>query len=98
MLKRTLLALSFVTALCAAGFGMSGQAQAGHGCGYDGGYGGYGYRAYYPGAAYYGHGFGPRVSYPRVSYYRSYDHGYYDHYRHDHHYRGGSRVSFSFGF
>jgi hypothetical protein len=34
MLKRTLVALTFVTALCAAGFGVSSVADAGHGCGY----------------------------------------------------------------
>jgi hypothetical protein len=99
MLKRTLLALSFVVALCAAGFGMSGTAQAGHGCGYDGGYGGYGYRAYYPSSHYSYYDYGYR---PRVSYYRSYDRGGYGHRghhgHHGHHGHGHSGVSFSFGF
>lgn len=95
MLKRTLLALMFVAGLATVGFGLSGSAQAGHGCGYGGGYG---YRSYYPGAAYYGQGFGPRVVYPRASYYRVYDRGYYDHHHHDRYYRGGSGVSISIGF
>ncbi len=99
MLKRSLILLSFVTALCVAGFVATDTAQAGHGCGYGsshyGGYGGgYGYRSYYGGAPYYGHGFGPRT----MSY-RSYGHRHHDHYHHDHHrHHGHGGVSVSFGF
>jgi hypothetical protein len=98
-MKRILLALTFVVALGAAGFGMTSTAQARHGCydGYGYGYGGYGYSSYSP-VSYYG-GWG----YPRHSYYRSHGHR---HHRHDghrghhHHHRGHNRggVYFSIGF
>jgi hypothetical protein len=103
MVKRVLLALTFVAALGAAGFGLSGAAQAGHGCGYGGGYGyggygyggGYGHSSYYPSyhSHYGGYGYGPRVSY----YGGHGHHGYHGHHgHHGHHDHGG--VHFSFGF
>jgi hypothetical protein len=92
MLKRALLALTFVAALAAAGVGAVNKAEAGHGCGYYGGgfgYGGYGYRDYYP--SYYG-GYGHR-------YHGFYGHGHrhYGHYGHGHHHGHGG-VHFSIGF
>jgi hypothetical protein len=89
MLKRTLIALSFVVALCAAGFGISSKAEAGHGCGY------YGYRSYYPSYYsyydYYDYG-------PRISYYRSFDHGHHGHHGHGHRGHHDSGLYFSIGF
>jgi hypothetical protein len=90
MFKRVLVALTFVVALGAAGLGMSGKAEAGHGCGY-GGYG-HGYRSYYP--SYYDHyDYGSRVSY-----YRSHGHRPHRHHDHHHHDHGHSGVYFSIGF
>jgi hypothetical protein len=98
MLKRTVLALTFVAAVCAAGFGMSGTAQAGHGCGYGGYGGGYGYRSYYP-SYYGGYSYGPRISYHGGHGHHGY-HGHRGHYGHHghHHHHGHSGVHFSFGF
>jgi hypothetical protein len=98
MLKRTVLALTFVAALCAAGFGMSGTAQARHGCGYGGGgyYGGsgYGHGGYYSSYRPYYGGYGYR------SYYGGHGHhgGYGHHGHHGHHDHGHSGLYFSFGF
>jgi hypothetical protein len=82
ILKRTILALSFVVALCAAGLGMSSTAQA-HGCGYGV------YRPTYfaAPAPYYGYGA------PRLSHYHDFD----DHHHH-HHHDHDSHVFISFGF
>jgi hypothetical protein len=94
MLKRTLVALTFVAALCAAGFGVSSVANAGHGCGY--GYRSHYYPSYY---SYYddGYDYGSRISY-----YRAHErhHRHYDYYprHHDHHHHHGSGVHFSIGF
>ena len=94
MFRRMLLALAFVGALGAAGFGVTNTAEARHGCRY-GGYGDY-YGAYYGG--YYPHVY--RSSYYPPAYYgapvyRSYYGGYggYGGRCHD---RGG--VYFSVGF
>jgi hypothetical protein len=94
MVKRTLLALTFVAALGAAGFGLNGNAQAGHGCGYGGGYygGGYGYRTFYPSYRPYFTGYGPPAYYRNYGYHGG--HGHHGH--HGHHDHGG--VYFSFGF
>lgn len=56
MVRRVLLALTFVAALGVAGLGFSSTAAAHGGCGRGGGYGGY-YGAYYGAAPFYG----PRV-------------------------------------
>jgi hypothetical protein len=92
MLKRTIIALSFIVALCAAGFGISSAAEARHGCGY------YGYDSYYPSYYdYYDYG-------PRVSYYRHFDdddHWHHRHHRrhhHRHHDHHDSGLYFSIGF
>jgi len=103
MFKRVLLSLTFVAALAAAGLGTANKAEAGHGCGYYGGYGGYGYGDYYP-SYYGGYGYGHG---PRFSYYRVYGHsryggygGYYGrgHHGHHGHHHGHGGVSFSIGF
>jgi hypothetical protein len=94
MLKRALLALTFVAALGAAGFGISSQAEAGHGCGY-------GYRShYYPShySHYDGYDYGSRISYYRAHerHHRHYDH--YPNHHHGRHHHHGSGVHFSIGF
>ncbi len=85
MLKRVVLAFTFVAALTAAGFGMSNKAMAWNDC--NNGYG-YAYPTYYP--AYY---------VPRVATYRSYPvfYGSFNngHHHHDHH-RSGLRLTFGF--
>jgi hypothetical protein len=53
MVRRILLALTFVAAFGAAGLGLSNTAEAHGGCGRGGGGGGY-YGAYYGPAPYYG--------------------------------------------
>lgn len=98
MVRRVLLAISFVAALGVAGFVATDSADA-HGC-RRGGYGGYG--GYY--GAYYGGGYGGYYPYvQRTSYYPSayygapayYGRSYYGGHHHGHD-RGG--VSFSIGF
>ena len=99
MVKRVLLAFTFVAALGAAGLGIGSKALAWHDCdsgyGYRG-YGGYGYSAYYP--SHYGYGYEPRVayypSYRYPVYYGNFD-GDHHHDHHDHHHNG---LSISFGF
>ena len=95
MVKRGLLALLFVAAVGFASVALTSTAQAGHGCGY----GGYGYRSYYPSYSPYFVDYGPRVSY-----YRSYGHrghhghrGRHGHYGHHGHHDYG-HAHFSFGF
>ncbi|MEX2308543.1 MAG: hypothetical protein WD738_13160 [Pirellulales bacterium] len=94
MLKRILLALTFVAVLGAAGLGMSSKAAAGHGCYDDYSYGGYGYRTYQP--VYYSD-WGYPTYYRSYGYPQRYDghHRYHGHHGH-HHDRGG--ISFSIGF
>lgn len=96
MLKRILLASTFVAALGAAGLGISNTALARHGC-YDD-YGWYGHRTYYP--AYYDYS-------PGFSYYRSFGHRHFHdrhhhhrhrHHHHGHHHHGHGGVHFSIGF
>ena len=92
MMKRILLALTFVAALGAAAVGMASTAEAGHGC--HRGYGGHGYRAFHS-DNYYSGGYGPRFSYYRshprqVHYYRGFPH--------HHHHRDRSGIYFSIGF
>lgn len=94
MIRRMLLAVSFVAALGVAGFGATGTAEAGHGC-RSGGYGGY-YGANY---GYYPHvvrsSYYPPVYYGEPVYY---GHSYYGGH-HGHHGHGGhSGLHFSFGF
>jgi len=99
MLKRAVVAFTFLAALSAGGLGLSSTAKAWHDCDDD-----YGYRAaYYP--SYVSYGYAPRVSYYRSypvyyrsypSYYRPYrfDDGHHHHHHHDGHHSG---VSISFG-
>jgi hypothetical protein len=97
MLKRALLALTFVAALAAAGLGTASNAEAGHGCYRGGFYGGYGYGDYYP-SYYGGYGHGPRFSYYRDFGHHGHGHRHHGHY-HGHHGHGHhSGVSFSIGF
>ena len=88
MLKRVLLAFTFVAVLAAAGFGMSNKAMAWNDC--NNGYG-YAYPTYYPSY--------PSFYVPRVATYRSYPvfYGSFDngHHHHDHH-RSGLRLTFGF--
>ena len=101
MLKRVLLALTFVAALGAAGVGMTNKAEARHDCDYGyGGYGGYGYGGYYP-SYYSSYGYAPRFTYYRSHGYPHFDRHHYRGHRHGHHrghHRGGSGVYFSIGF
>jgi hypothetical protein len=89
MLRRIILALTFVAALGVAGLGMSKTADAWHSCnrGYYGGYGGYS-SAYYGGNPY---DYSPRY-WPRYSTF----YGAPVYYGHRHHHHSG--VHFSFGF
>ena len=94
MLRRIILALTFVAALGVAGLGMSNTADAWHSChrGYYGGYGGYS-SAYYGGYPYvYRASYWPRHStfYGPPAYYGGHygGHGHYGH----------SGVHFSIGF
>jgi hypothetical protein len=101
MVKRVLLAFTFVAALGAVGLGVGSKATAWSDCN-DGG--GYGYGASYPTYAVGYAGYPPYVGYaPRVAYYsavpvRSYP-VYYGreghHHHHDHHNNG---LTISFGF
>jgi len=88
MVKRIVLAVSFVVALGVAGLATS--TVSAHGCGYGGGY----RAAYYPTvyASYYD--YPPAVSYHRAPAYPVYYRGF-DGHRH-HHRRSG--VTFTFGF
>ena len=99
MLKRVLLALTFVAALGAAGVGMAGKAQARHDCDY--GYGGYGHGGHYPGY-YSSYGYAPRLTYYRSHGYPHYGRHHHRGHRHGHHHRGHHRghsgVYFSIGF
>jgi hypothetical protein len=92
MIRRVLLAISFVAALGVAGFVATDTAEA-HGC-RRGGYGGY-YGAYYGGG--YG-GYYPQVIrssyYPPIYYGAPVYYGGHGH-RHHHHHDG---ISFSIGF
>jgi hypothetical protein len=90
MVKRALLAFTFVAAFAVAGIGISSLATAhGGGCGYR--------SAYYGGyPAHYGYSYGPRVAhYPRAYpvYYGGYD--YYAPAPRHHRHNG---ISISFGF
>jgi hypothetical protein len=105
MIKRVTLALTFVTALAVAGFGISSTADAG--CGYGGGYGG-GYRGGYGGG--YGAHYVPAVSVgyryaapvvqpayyaPPVRSYHAYPTAYPSR-GHHHHHHSGFRLSIGF--
>src|SRR3954469_25571726 len=103
MLKRALLAFTFIAALATGGLGMAGNAAAWHDCDDDYGYS-YGYRSYAtyaPRVVYYSAV--PVRSYP-VFYGRGYDsydrHRFYDqddhHHHHGHHDHDGVRVTFGF--
>jgi hypothetical protein len=91
MVKRVLLALTFVAALGVAGLGISNTAEAGHGCNRGGG-GGY-YGAYYAPAPYYGPRVVRRSYYAQPAYYGP-SSGYFNYGRYGR--RGG--YSFSIGF
>jgi hypothetical protein len=94
MVKRIVLAVSFVVALGVAGLTTSAASAHGYGCG-SGGYGGY-YSAGYPAYGYYDDYYAPR----RIPVYGGHLHRHRDHYHlHRDYYRGYNRgITVGFGF
>jgi hypothetical protein len=94
MVKRSLLAFTFIAAVGIASLGIGTKAMAWSNCGSSP------YAAAYPYPYYasYGAGWGPRVAYyPSVPVVRSYPVYYgHDHHRHHDHHHNGVRISFGF--